>query len=136
MLALHFASSFPSLQTFYEGWKIRQEGTIYEQLALGIRYFDLRLSFTNQQIFVSQLTLLEVLDEFRRFLDENVSEVVTICVKDYEEDDKEFGEEHGTLALKLIQQKLGDLILKPVCVYSLFNLIDLVKTREMRFSEK
>jgi hypothetical protein len=84
----------PFIKRTLSKWSETQHLTITEQLNIGVRYFDIRVSYTKNDIYVSHsfqaMKLTEVFKEFEKYYDNNgTSEVIIINIKrDFE--NKEF----------------------------------------------
>lgn len=84
---LHFLYRLPCLPCLISPWVKCQDLSIYDQLKIGVRYFDLRLSIGDDGTVVAShtftcRTLASVLDDFARFFDEfGETEVVYIRAK-------------------------------------------------------
>ena len=69
-----FALCFPGI---FESWSKCQFRKVETQLRMGVRYFDIRVAYTNKKIYVAHSfrgpALTKVLDAFLRFYDEEDS---------------------------------------------------------------
>ena len=82
-------SFFYPINNILKRWTITQEKTIHDQLLNGIRYFDIRISYLNNEIFATHTYVakmfVHVLDEFVEFMEKINSEIIIIRVrKDFE----------------------------------------------------
>lgn len=96
-----------------------QTGSIHQQLEVGIRCFDLRVScFNNDQIHVTHtfpcLKLESALLQMKDFLETHQGEIILIYVKEDWEHRKQFLPKHGDKMLKIFQSILGSMLCSSV----------------------
>jgi len=87
---INFASDtakiLPCVGHIIKNWTITQDDSLYHQLKRGIRCFDLRLSSKSdiQEYYITHsfvlLTLVDGLQQIKRFLDETTKEIVVVTV--------------------------------------------------------
>lgn len=103
-------------------YQLNQDETIFNQLVYGIRYLDLRVGWSkvkNRQeklwiyhdIFRTDVSINEVLDQVRRFLDLTSQEIVIMdfhrFTVGFENEDPRLGKERHEQLIELIFAKLG-----------------------------
>lgn len=75
----------PYVHKLISDWTITQQGTIYEQLMQGVRVFDIRLSYSDSELYVSHtfacVKFSDVLEQFKQFSIEHPHEVIVIAIK-------------------------------------------------------
>lgn len=81
-----------------------QDLTIENQLKVGARFFDLRLGFKGDELYIyhgffnEKVKFSNVLDSFKSFLNEYSSETILMCIK------KEHGEDLSDELMKIINE--------------------------------
>lgn len=80
----HLANQFNSIKNFVNDWTITQDVSIYEQLKMGVRDLDLRLTFDPVQkkfLFTHKYTNIDAitaLNDIKKFLNNHKGEVVIL----------------------------------------------------------
>lgn len=70
------------IENIIQSWTLTQKKNIYQQLMSGIRLFDFRVSYYENEYYISHtyfcVKLNEVLGDIRKFMDENTGEIIIL----------------------------------------------------------
>ena len=99
-------------------WVIRQDYNILEQLKMGIRYFDLRVAYSekDQNIYVSHhkfalLSFHDAIIQFKKYLDDNKYELIYITIRP--DSNYNFNKDNAQTCINILEGVLENYIIKP-----------------------
>lgn len=109
-------SQFRCIRTTIQNWTVSQSAKVQEQLSLGIRNFDLRLTYCpfDEQFYISHTYYCEkasdVLDQIKAFLKDKPSEVVVLNITPDYEHRMDLTPERAEFFLGKYQDVFGELL--------------------------
>jgi hypothetical protein len=107
---------FPCVKHITNQWTITQNNSIYGQLIKGIRYLDIRVSFINNEFYISHTYICYELDlglnDILRFLQQQPNEVIILRLNRDWENRQTMTADNTELLLNYLYNKLGKYLIK------------------------